>query len=135
MAYFECLHETKLITDLIYEGGLASMRYSVSDTAEFGDYTRGPRVITDETKKEMAKILKEIQTGQFASEWIAENTAGGRAKFLSLRRMGAAHPIEEVGKKLRSIMPWTSKEKMVIRTKLIFKSSESALKRFVFYGA
>jgi len=117
MAYFECLHETKLITDLIYEGGLASMRYSISDTAEYGDYTRGPRIVTEETKKEMKKILKEIQTGAFASEWIAENTASGRAKFLSLRKMGAEHPIEAVGKKMRSIMPWVAKEKMVDQDK------------------
>lgn len=117
MAYFECLHETKLITDLIYEGGLASMRYSVSDTAEYGDYTRGPRVVNEETKKEMKKILKEIQTGQFASEWITENVAGGRAKFLSLRRIGAEHQIETVGKKLRGMMPWLQKDKMVDQEK------------------
>ncbi|HOJ50507.1 MAG TPA: ketol-acid reductoisomerase [Spirochaetota bacterium] len=112
MAYFECLHEVKLITDLIYEGGLANMRYSVSDTAEYGDYTRGPRIITEETKKEMKKILKEIQTGEFAREWIAENIAG-RAKFLAIRRLEAEHPIEKVGEKLRSLMPWLQKEKLV----------------------
>ncbi len=117
MAYFECLHETKLITDLIYEGGLANMRYSISDTAEYGDYTRGPRVVNENTKKEMKQILKEIQEGKFASEWYSENTAGGRSNFLALRRRGAEHPIEEVGKKLRSIMPWTSKEKMVDQDK------------------
>lgn len=117
MAYFECLHETKLITDLIYEGGLASMRYSVSDTAEYGDYTRGPRVVNEETKKEMKKILKEIQTGKFASEWISENVAGGRSNFLSLRRLGAEHQIEQVGQKLRGMMPWLQKDKMVDQDK------------------
>ena len=116
MAYFECLHEVKLITDLIYEGGLANMRYSVSDTAEYGDYSRGPRIITEETKKEMKKILKEIQTGEFAREWIAENIAG-RPKFLAIRRMEAEHPIEKVGEKLRSLMPWLQKEKLVDKDK------------------
>jgi ketol-acid reductoisomerase len=116
MAYFECLHETKLITDLIYEGGLANMRYSISDTAEYGDLTRGPRVITENTKKEMKEILKEIQTGEFAREWIVENQAGS-PKFKALRRIGEEHPIETVGKKLRSMMPWLQTEKMVDKDK------------------
>ncbi len=117
MAYFECLHETKLITDLIYEGGLANMRYSISDTAEYGDYTRGPRVITENTKVEMKKILKEIQNGDFATEFITENVAGGRAKLNALRRNGQNHPIEKIGKKLRAMMPWLETEKRVDQDK------------------
>ena len=105
MAYFECMHELKLIVDLFYQGGLNYMRYSVSNTAEFGDYTRGPRIITEETKKEMKKILKEIQTGQFAREWILENRAGAPA-FKSVRRRERQHPIEEVGLRLRKLMKW-----------------------------
>jgi ketol-acid reductoisomerase len=105
VAYFECMHEMKLIVDLFYQGGLAYMRYSVSDTAEYGDYTRGPRVVSDETKKEMRRILDEIQSGQFAREWVLENQAN-RAGFLAMRRRDAAHPIEEVGKRLRSMMSW-----------------------------
>jgi len=108
IAYFECLHEVKLIVDLIYEKGIGMMRYSISDTAEFGDLTRGPRIITDETRKEMQKILKEIQTGQFAREWILENQAG-RPGFKALRRRGAEHQIEQVGKQLRSMMSWLGK--------------------------
>mgnify|MGYP006279639987 CR=1 FL=1 len=110
IAFFECLHELKLITDLIYQGGIAYMRYSISDTAEFGDLTRGDRIISDETKKEMKKILKEIQDGEFASEWLTENLAG-RPKFKALRKKGLAHPIEDVGKKLRDMMPWLKKKK------------------------
>ena len=105
VAYFECMHEMKLIVDLFYQGGLAYMRYSVSDTAEYGDYTRGPRVVSDETKREMKKILGEIQSGQFAREWVLENQAN-RAGFLAMRRRDAAHPIEEVGRRLRSMMSW-----------------------------
>jgi ketol-acid reductoisomerase len=105
VAYFECMHEMKLIVDLFYQGGLAYMRYSVSDTAEYGDYTRGPRVVSDETKREMRKILGEIQSGQFAREWVLENQAN-RAGFLAMRRRDAEHPIEEVGKRLRSMMSW-----------------------------
>ncbi len=105
MAYFECMHELKLIVDLFYQGGLNYMRYSVSNTAEFGDYTRGPRIISDETKKEMKKMLEEIQSGQFAKEWILENKAN-QATFLALRRRDRNHLIEKVGKKLRSMMPW-----------------------------
>jgi ketol-acid reductoisomerase len=104
-AYFETLHEVKLIVDLIYEGGIANMRYSISDTAEYGDMTRGPRIITDETRAEMKRILEEIQSGQFAREWILENQAG-RPTFNALRRRAAQHPIEEVGERLRSMMPW-----------------------------
>ncbi|TVM15961.1 ketol-acid reductoisomerase [Oceanidesulfovibrio indonesiensis] len=105
IAYFECLHEVKLIVDLIYEGGLANMRYSISDTAEYGDYSRGPRVITQETRKEMKKILEEIQSGAFAKEFILENM-GGRAQFLTTRRRQSETQIEEVGAKLRSMMSW-----------------------------
>ncbi|MBF0359204.1 MAG: ketol-acid reductoisomerase [Magnetococcales bacterium] len=116
MAYFECLHETKLIVDLIYEGGIANMRYSISNTAEYGDLTRGPRVVTDETKKEMKKILREIQTGDFAREFILENMAG-TPRFKGLRRIGKEHQIEEVGGKLRSMMPWIQDSKIVDKDK------------------
>ncbi len=105
VAYFECLHELKLIVDLMYQGGMAMMRYSISDTAEYGDYTRGPRIVTDETRAEMRRILREIQTGQFAREWILENQAG-RPSFLATRRMEAEHPIETVGRELRGMMSW-----------------------------
>ena len=105
MAYFECMHELKLIVDLLYQGGLNYMRYSISNTAEFGDYTRGPRIITAETKLEMKKILKEIQTGQFAREWILENKAGAPA-FKASRRLERKHQIEQVGQQLRSLMKW-----------------------------
>jgi len=104
-AYFECIHEMKLIVDLIYEGGMERMRYSISDTAEYGDYTRGPRIVTEETKKEMKRILNEIQTGVFAKEWITENQVG-RPGFLALRKRGAESELERVGKELRSMMPW-----------------------------
>jgi ketol-acid reductoisomerase len=109
-AYFETLHEVKLIVDLIYEGGIANMRYSISDTAEYGDMTRGPRIITEETRAEMRKILGEIQSGKFAQEWILENQAG-RPVFNALRRTSAQHPIEEVGAELRSMMPWIGEGK------------------------
>jgi ketol-acid reductoisomerase len=105
VAYFECMHEMKLIVDLFYQGGLAYMRYSVSDTAEYGDYTRGPRIVSEETKREMKKILGEIQSGQFAREWVLENQAN-RAGFLAMRRRDAEHPIEEVGARLRKMMSW-----------------------------
>ncbi len=104
-AYFETLHEVKLIVDLIYEGGITNMRYSISDTAEYGDMTRGPRIVTDETRAEMKKILHEIQTGEFAREWIMENRAG-RPKYEALKRRSAQHPIESVGRELRAMMPW-----------------------------
>ncbi len=109
IAYYECLHELKLIVDLFYQGGISYMRYSVSDTAEFGDYTRGKRIITEETREEMRMILEEVQTGEFAREWILENQAG-RPVFNALRRLEAEHPIEEVGKELRSMMSWLQKK-------------------------
>ncbi|MEJ5185578.1 MAG: ketol-acid reductoisomerase [Candidatus Geothermincolales bacterium] len=105
VAYFECLHELKLIVDLIYEGGIARMRDSISDTAEYGDMTRGKRIIDGRVREEMKRILREIQTGEFAREWILENQAG-RPSFSALRRLEAKHPIEEVGRKLRSMMSW-----------------------------
>ena len=105
VAYFECLHELKLIVDLMYEAGIAGMRYSISDTAEYGDLTRGPRIIDDRTKAEMKQILSEIQTGAFADEWIAESRAG-RPNFLALEQAGHDHPIEKVGAELRAMMPW-----------------------------
>jgi len=116
MAYFECLHEVKLIVDLIYEGGIANMRYSISNTAEYGDYTRGPRIITDETKKEMKRILADIQSGRFARDWVAECQAG-QPSFKAMRRMSAEHPIEEIGGKLRGMMPWIAKNKLVDKTR------------------
>ncbi len=116
MAYFECLHEVKLIVDLIYEGGIANMRYSISTTAKYGDVTRGPRIITDKTKKEMRKILTEIQSGQFAKEWVLENQAN-RPVYNALLAKGEAHPVEEVGAKLRAMMPWLKKEKLVDKDK------------------
>ena len=109
-AYFECLHELKLIVDLMYEGGLAWMRHSISDTAEYGDYTRGPRVVTSQTKDEMRKILREIQSGQFAKEFIIENSVG-RPMFDKMREAEAEHPIEEVGKRLRDMMSWIREAK------------------------
>jgi len=105
VAYFECLHELKLIVDLMYEGGLSKMRWSISDTAEYGDYTRGPRVVTEQTKQEMKRILAEIQDGSFAREWIAEDDAG-RPQFAKYRAEGEAHQIEQVGGKLRGLMSW-----------------------------
>jgi len=108
VAYFECLHELKLIVDLIYEGGLSFMRYSISDTAEYGDLTRGPRIINEQVRAEMKKILKEIQSGEFAREWILENQAG-RPVLNALRRKEREHLIEEVGKRLRAMMPWIKK--------------------------
>jgi ketol-acid reductoisomerase len=109
MAYFECVHEMKLIVDLVNSGGFAMMRYSISDTAEYGDYRPGRRMITEDTRKEMKKVLREIQDGTFASEWISENRAGRRAKFLATRRMEAAHPVEIVGAQLRKMMSWLKK--------------------------
>jgi ketol-acid reductoisomerase len=109
LAYFECLHEVKLIVDLIYEKGIAGMRYSISNTAEYGDLTRGPRIITSETREEMKKILAEIQNGQFAKEWLLENRVG-RPQFNALARRQAEHPVEEVGKRLRGMMSWINTE-------------------------
>ena len=116
MAYFECLHEVKLIVDLIYEGGMANMRYSISNTAEYGDYTRGPRIITDETRQEMKRVLEDIQSGKFARDWMLENQVG-QTSFRAMRRRAAEHPIEEVGAKLRDMMPWISKNKLVDKAK------------------
>jgi ketol-acid reductoisomerase len=116
MAYFECLHEVKLIVDLIYEGGIANMRYSISNTAEYGDYTRGPRLITDQTKAEMKRILGEIQSGQFARDWVLENTAG-QGSFKAQRRTHAAHDIEKVGERLRDMMPWITAGRLVDKSK------------------
>jgi ketol-acid reductoisomerase len=112
MAYFECLHETKLIVDLLYEGGLANMRYSISNTAEYGDLTRGPRVVNEQTRAEMKKILGEIQSGEFAREWMAENETGGK-RLPELRQKAAQHPIEEVGGRLRDMMPWIGARRLV----------------------
>lgn len=116
MAYFECLHETKLIVDLLYEGGISNMRYSISNTAQYGDLTRGPRVITDETKKEMKKILNEIQSGEFARDWMLECKAN-KPMFNALTKRGEQHSIEEVGGKLRAMMPWLKKGKLVDKSK------------------
>jgi ketol-acid reductoisomerase len=116
MAYFECLHEVKLIVDLIYEGGIANMRYSISNTAEYGDYTRGPRVIDESTRARMKEILSEIQSGKFATEWMLENAAG-QPSFKAMRRRAAEHPIEEVGEKLRAMMPWIAKNRLVDKTR------------------
>ncbi|MCQ2969031.1 MAG: ketol-acid reductoisomerase [Clostridium sp.] len=110
-AYFECMHEMKLIVDLMYQGGMAAMRYSVSDTAEYGDYVTGSRIITDETKKEMKQILTEIQNGTFAKKWLLENQVG-RPTFNAMRRMEAEHPIEKVGKELREMMSWIDTKKL-----------------------
>ena len=115
MAYFECLHEVKLIVDLIYEGGIANMRYSISNTAEYGDYTRGPRIVTDETKREMKRILDDIQSGRFARDWVQECNAG-QPSFKAMRRRSAEHPIEEVGGTLRAMMPWIASNRLVDKT-------------------
>jgi len=116
MAYFECLHEVKLIVDLIYEGGIANMNYSISNTAEWGEYLSGPRVVTAETKAEMKRILKDIQTGKFTSEWMQECKAG-QARFKGIRRLNDAHQIEEVGAKLRGMMPWIKSNALVDKSK------------------
>ena len=116
MAYFECLHEVKLIVDLMYEGGLANMRYSISNTAEYGDYTSGPRIITEETRAEMRRILADIQSGRFARDWVAECNAG-QPSFKATRRRWAEHPIEDVGGRLRAMMPWLGESKLVDKTK------------------
>ena len=116
MAYFECLHEVKLIVDLIYEGGIANMRYSISNTAEYGDFTRGPRIVNDEVKAEMKRILREIQTGQFAREFILEHRAGA-PMLKAMRRIGANQQVEVVGEKLRDMMPWIKKNRLVDQSK------------------
>jgi ketol-acid reductoisomerase len=112
MAYFECLHEVKLIVDLIYEGGIANMNYSVSNTAEYGEYVSGPRVVTAETKAEMKRILADIQEGRFVKDWMVE-VGAGKPTFNAIRRRNAEHPIEEVGARLRAMMPWIAKNKLV----------------------
>ena len=116
MAYFECLHEVKLVADLIHEGGIATMRYSISNTAEYGDYTRGPRLIGDSVKAEMRRILDEIQQGRFAREWVLENAAG-QSSLKAMRRHAATHEIERVGEKLRDMMPWIAEQRLVDRTR------------------
>jgi len=116
MAYFECLHEVKLIVDLMYEGGIANMRYSISNTAEYGDYTRGPRIVTKETREEMKRVLDDIQSGRFARDWVTENVAG-QPSFKAMRRRAASHPIEEVGTKLRAMMPWIGANRLVDKAK------------------
>ena len=116
MAYFECLHEVKLIVDLIYEGGIANMNYSVSNTAEFGEYVSGPRVVTHDTKTEMKRILEDIQAGRFVRDWMLE-CAAGQPSFKATRRRNAEHPIEEVGTRLRAMMPWIAKNKLVDQAK------------------
>src|SRR5262249_46126152 len=108
----ECCHELKLIIDLIYEGGIGNMRYSVSNTAEYGDLTRGPRVVTEETKRTMRGMLEEIRTGKFADEWMAENKAS-KPRFKDLEQKSANHPIEEVGRRLRAMMPWMKEQRTV----------------------
>ncbi|MGB1539677.1 MAG: ketol-acid reductoisomerase [Rickettsiales bacterium] len=117
MAYFECLHETKLIVDLMYEGGMANMRYSVSNTAEYGDYVTGPRVITAETKKEMKRVLEDIQSGKFAENFMKDRATQGPHELESYREKHAKHPIEAVGEKLRNMMPWIQKSKLVDKAK------------------
>jgi len=116
MAYFECLHEVKLIVDLIYEGGIANMRYSISNTAEYGDYTRGDRIISPEVKVEMKRILADIQSGRFARDWVLENNAG-QPSFKAMRRAAAEHDIEKVGERLRAMMPWIKQNALVDRTR------------------
>jgi ketol-acid reductoisomerase len=116
MAYFECLHEVKLIVDLIYEGGIANMRYSISNTAEYGDYTRGSRIISAEVRAEMKRILADIQSGRFARDWVLENNAG-QPSFKAMRRAAAEHDIEKVGERLRAMMPWIKQNALVDRTR------------------
>lgn len=116
MAYFECLHEVKLIVDLMYEGGIANMRYSISNTAEYGDITTGPRIITDETKREMKRVLDDIQAGRFVSRFVLDNRAG-QPELKAARKRAAAHPIEKVGAELRAMMPWIGANKLVDKEK------------------
>ena len=116
MAYFECLHEVKLIVDLIYEGGIANMNYSISNTAEYGEYKSGPRIVTDETKAEMRRILDDIQSGRFTRDWMLENRVN-QTSFKATRAKAAAHPIEEVGERLRGMMPWITEKRLVDKTK------------------
>jgi ketol-acid reductoisomerase len=116
MAYFECLHEVKLIVDLIYEGGIANMNYSISNTAEYGEYITGKKIIDSKTKERMKEILNDIQSGKFAKQWMDENK-NGQKNFLKMRKELAEHPIEKIGKKLRDLMPWIGKNKLVDKEK------------------
>jgi ketol-acid reductoisomerase len=116
MAYFECLHEVKLIVDLIYEGGIATMNYSISNTAEYGEYVTGPRIITADTKAEMKRVLNDIQTGKFTRDWMLENKVN-QTSFKAVRARNAAHQIEEVGEKLRAMMPWIKAKALVDKSK------------------
>jgi len=116
MAYFECLHEVKLIVDLIYEGGIANMNYSISNTAEYGEYVSGKKIVDDKTKERMKEVLKDIQSGKFTKDWMKENEAGQK-NFLQMRKNLADHPIEQVGEKLRALMPWISKNKIIDKSK------------------
>ena len=116
MAYFECLHEVKLIVDLIYEGGIANMNYSISNTAEYGEYVTGPRIITSETKAEMKRILNDIQSGKFTRDWMLENKVS-QTSFKATRRKVSEHPIEEIGSKLRAMMPWITANRLVDKDK------------------
>jgi ketol-acid reductoisomerase len=116
MAYFECLHEVKLIVDLIYEGGIANMNYSISNTAEYGEYVSGPRIVTAETKAEMKRVLGDIQSGRFTRDWMLENKVG-QTSFKAMRNACGQHPIEDVGERLRAMMPWIAASKLVDKTK------------------
>jgi ketol-acid reductoisomerase len=116
MAYFECLHEVKLIVDLIYEGGLANMNYSISNTAEYGEYVSGKKIVDDKTKERMKEVLKDIQSGKFTKDWMKENEAGQK-NFLQMRKELSEHQIEKVGEKLRALMPWISKNKIIDKSK------------------
>jgi ketol-acid reductoisomerase len=116
MAYFECLHEVKLIVDLIYEGGIANMNYSISNTAEYGEYVTGPRIVTSETKAEMKRVLDDIQTGKFTRDWMLENKAR-QTSFKAIRARNDAHQIEEVGARLRAMMPWIAEGRLVDKSK------------------
>ena len=116
MAYFECLHEVKLIVDLIYEGGIANMRYSISNTAEYGDYISGPRLIDESVKARMKNVLDDIQSGRFTKDWVLENAAG-QASFKAMRRRESEHQIEEVGERLRGMMPWIAENRLVDKSK------------------
>ena len=124
MAYFECVHELKLIIDLIYEGGIDGMRYSVSNTAEYGDLTRGPRVVGAEARAAMKKMLADIRSGSFADEWMAEHAAG-KPRFHALAAAGRAHPIEDVGRRLRKLMPWMNDERMVDEATLATREADA----------
>ncbi|MGA8197781.1 MAG: ketol-acid reductoisomerase, partial [Acetobacteraceae bacterium] len=116
MAYFECVHEVKLIVDLVYEGGIANMNYSVSNTAEYGEYVSGPRIVNDATKAEMKRVLADIQSGKFARDWMLENKVN-QTSFKAMRQRLAEHPIEQVGEKLRAMMPWIGKNALVDRSR------------------